>query len=179
MTDTTKLIIFILLIFLIFLNGCNSIIFPTPWVDINEIGTVLESGQSITIESTNGTVVVEYIAPQKRRITWQNESIEITPVKSTYINGLFDTVRFGRQPFVDLDELDYSERTLPFRTKEEFERHKDFLFETCEYRPHDQISVYFDVWGHELKYLWRKTYKKYMVLKILKYKILYEEESEK
>ena len=68
-------------------TGCT--LTRNPFADIHKLGTVVKPGQNITIQGTNGTVTIEYVAPTTRRIILNGESREIHLYKSSLLNGIY------------------------------------------------------------------------------------------
>ncbi len=99
-----------------FLSGCTMISNNTPFANVEKLGTVLHPGESFSITNELGIVIVEYLAPTKRRIIWNGESRDISLSKSLYLNGIYtDGVKI--KPVIeDVYGIRYIEMTPNIRT---------------------------------------------------------------
>ena len=136
-----------------------------PFADINKLGTVVRPCEGITIQSTNGTVTVEYSAPTKRRIIWNGESRDIGLLKSTVINGIYSggIAKFEQGPIGNIYGVSYVESTITFSSDEEYRRYLYINVEGLgfEHREDDKVIVRVKVGGNDAK--------KYLYIGITKY----------
>ncbi len=127
------------------LLGCSLITIQSPFADVNELGTVLKSGEKITIQTTIGPVVVEYAAPTKRRIIWNGKSREFGLLKSTQINGIYSggSIKFKQSPIGNVYGVSYSESTRTFLSEAEYREHLHVYVEQLgfEHRTNTQMLV--------------------------------------
>lgn len=103
------------------INGCY--ITRNPFADINKLGTVITPDQSVTIQSVIGPVTIEYVAPKKRRISLNGESREFSLMKSSEHMGVFAQTDFKQGSIQGISGINYGERTVSFRSEEEFQRY--------------------------------------------------------
>ena len=167
-------LMFLLSALLFCLPGCSFLTLATPFTDINKLGTVLESGKSITIQDECGTVTVEYVAPTRRRIILNGESREFSVYKSWVINGVFagePITKLKEGPIGDIYFLSYNEETIMFSSNEEYEHYLDVLVVKGgdEHRTKEQLILGFDIGDRPI------GRKKYLGISILKYQFTDED----
>jgi len=134
---------FVLTTLILGILGCSFITLETPFADVHKLGTLIGLGESITIQSANGPIIVEYVAPTKRKIIWRGECREINLRKSATINGIYsDYAKLHPKPIGKVRSVSYEESTTTLKSKEEIER----LINDCvpfgwEYMADEQLLV--------------------------------------
>ncbi len=98
------------------LSGCTMISHNTPFANVENLGTVLRPGENLSITNKLGIVIVEYLAPTKRRIIWNGESRDISLSKSLYLNGIYTDGLRVKPSMGDIDGIRYIETTPNIRT---------------------------------------------------------------
>jgi hypothetical protein len=129
-------------------QGLSLITAQNPFADIDKLGTVIKPGESITIQNTNGTVTIEYVAPTKRRIIWNGESREISLLKSSLLNGIYsDRTKLEPSPIADIHGAAYCERTIIFENEADLKAFTSRHSESprFENRTEKQMRLYFEI----------------------------------
>lgn len=157
----------ILLILVMSSSGCTLITLRNPFADASKLGTVIGEQEHLLIENSKGSVLIENIAPTRRRITWNSETRDIYLFKSSALNGIYGTVvTFRPGPIDQIKNVTYTESTFILKTQKDINNLiESYLGYGYEHRPDDHLLVYLDV---------REYYKKgwkLMVIGILKYEL--------
>jgi hypothetical protein len=154
-------------------SGCY--ITQNPFADINKQGIVIKLGESVTIQSTNGPVTIEYVSPTERRIIWNGESREFSLLKGAYHMGVFAETKFPHGPIKNVYGVNYGEGTIAFRTKSELQKYltdvEKFGF---EHRADAQMIVHCDVYEYTSVFLKKR---KWLYIGVEKYQILNPKEA--
>lgn len=163
-----KLMILMLATIVCWLSSCSLITVQSPFADVDRIGTIIEPGESVIIQNTNGLVEIKYSTPTKRRIVWQEESREISLLKSRQINGLYHPNAGFDRPINDIHGVEYQESTTVFHAKSEMIEYLDYhLSHGFEYRERSNLLLMSDI-GESLGFGWRPWRTKYLKVMIIK-----------
>ena len=154
------------------LYGCSLITIQNPFADVNQLGTVVKLGESITIQGTNGPVTVEYAAPTKRRIIWDGESREISLLQSSELNGIYkDHAKLYSGPIGQIKDVEYVEHTVVLKSQADVNA---FIKTSTEYgyehRAREQMFVHLAVRKY-FNFGIKSWSSKYLVVLIMKYEI--------
>ena len=158
-------------------HSLNMITEQNPFADINKLGTVVKPDESVVIHNTNGTIRVEYAGPTKRRIIWNGESREISLMKSSMLNGIYN----GRAvlepgPLGDIYGVDYCENTEIFENENDLKKFTAYYDWNPRFKlyPEKHLRCYFAIAEKNSGFF---EVKKYFFIQVIKYKLATENES--
>jgi len=132
------------LIFILYCFGCSFLTQQNPFSNIDKLGTVIKPDEHIILKSSIGLVTIEYASPTKRWLIWNGESIELSLMKSSKLNGIYgDVTNWWKPLFGNIYSVSYSESAIVFSSDKEYQKYLSYYINELgfEHRTNTQMIV--------------------------------------